>query len=140
SMEIGPDGGLYALDWHDADICGQEVLNSETGRIFRTMPVNKLATDFKGRYDDLNKLSDLELVELQKSASDWHSTRATGILHTRAVNGALKKATSNALMELSDKDKNPDFRLKAMWALHQIGGFDENQLVQALGDRDEYVR
>ena len=27
SMEIGPEGGLYVLDWHDADICGKEVLN-----------------------------------------------------------------------------------------------------------------
>jgi len=140
SMEIGPDGGLYALDWHDADICGQEVLNSETGRIFRTMPVNSLAKDFKGRYDDLNNLSDLALVELQKSASDWHSRRARGILHKRAVNGTLKKETPNALFSIFDKEKNPDFRLRAMWTLHQIAGFDEKRLVQTLSDRDEHIR
>src|SRR5690606_38443727 len=140
SMEIGPDGGLYALDWHDADICGQEVLNSETGRIFRTMPVNNLAKDFKGRFDDLNKLSDQELVELQKSASDWHSRRARGILHKRAVKGKLKKETTDALIGIFDKDKNPGFRLRAMWSLHQIGGFDDKRLLQALGDKDVYVR
>ncbi len=140
SMEIGPDGGLYALDWHDADICGQEVLNSETGRIFRTMPVNNLAKDFKGRYEDLNLLSDRELVGLQKSASDWHSRRARGILHKRATDGTLKKETAQELLEMFGKDSNIDFRLRAMWTLHQIGGFTEKRLLDALGDQDEHVR
>ena len=25
SLEIGPDGTLYVLDWHDGDICGQDI-------------------------------------------------------------------------------------------------------------------
>jgi hypothetical protein len=65
SMEIGPDGGLYVLDWHDADICGQEVLNAETGRIFRITPTTSLAENWKGRYSDLTKMTDKQLVELQ---------------------------------------------------------------------------
>ncbi len=38
SMEVGPEGAVYVLDWHDADICGKEVLNKDTGRIFRLTP------------------------------------------------------------------------------------------------------
>src|SRR4029453_1348594 len=38
SMEIGPEGALYVLDWHDSDICGQDVLHQQTGRIFRIVP------------------------------------------------------------------------------------------------------
>uniref|UniRef100_UPI003983A3A7 PVC-type heme-binding CxxCH protein n=1 Tax=Daejeonella sp. TaxID=2805397 RepID=UPI003983A3A7 len=71
SMEIGPDGGMYALDWHDADICGKEVLNSETGRIFRITPKESKAQNFNGRYDDLSEMSDKQLVEFQTSKSDW---------------------------------------------------------------------
>src|SRR5690606_40714475 len=107
--------------------------NGETGRIFRTMPLNNLAKDFKGRYEDLNLLSDRELVDLQKSASDWHSRRARGILHKRAVNGTLTKDTEQGLLNIFDKDKNPDFRLRAMWTLHQIGGWSEQRLL----DRSE---
>src|SRR5690606_8244907 len=114
--------------------------NGETGRIFRTMPLNNLAKDFKGRYGDLNKLSDRELVDLQKSASDWHSRRARGILHKRAVNGKLKEGTTEDLLELFKSDQNPDFRLRALWALHQVGGFRERHLLEALDDRDEHVR
>ena len=38
SLEIGPEGAIYVLDWHDADIGGQDVLHKDTGRIFRITP------------------------------------------------------------------------------------------------------
>jgi putative membrane-bound dehydrogenase-like protein len=140
SMEIGPDGGLYVLDWHDADICGQEVLNEETGRIFRIMPEKSLAKDFSGRFEDLNKMSDNQLVDLQKSPSDWHARRARGILQKRAAQGRLQKNTIVELKKVFDQSKNPDWRLKAMWSLHQVKGFSESELIKALNDRDPYVR
>ncbi|RPA68271.1 dehydrogenase [Cyclobacteriaceae bacterium YHN15] len=140
SMEIGPDGGLYVLDWHDADICGQEVLNEETGRIFRIMPENSLAEDFPGRYKDLNKMSDNQLVTLQKSPSDWHARRARGILQKRAAQGKLQNSTIEELKKIFDLEKNPDWRLKAMWSLHQLNGLSESELIKALNDRDPYVR
>lgn len=140
SMETGPDGGLYVLDWHDADICGQEVLNQETGRVFRIMPEKSGAKNFEGRNGDLNKLTDAQLVALQKSESDWHARRARGILHKRAVQGGLQAQTNSALKDIFNKEKNPDWRLKAMWALHQTNGFTENELVQSLSDKDPHVR
>ncbi|WP_194974291.1 PVC-type heme-binding CxxCH protein [Aquiflexum lacus] len=140
SMEIGPDGGLYVLDWHDADICGQEVLNEETGRIFRIMPEKSLALDFEGRYSDLNKMSDKQLISLQTNKSDWHARRARGILHKRAVKGELEENTIKGLKYLYQNDKNPDWRLRAMWSLHQVGGFNENELLDALSDKDPHIR
>src|SRR3546814_14782877 len=69
SMEVGPDGALYVLDWHDADICGKEVLNSETGRIFRISPEQSLAKNWDGRYAHLAEMSDAQLDGLQTSES-----------------------------------------------------------------------
>ena len=66
SVEVGPDGSLYVLDWHDADICGKEVLNKETGRIFRIAARHSTASDFPNRWADLNRLGDLELARLQR--------------------------------------------------------------------------
>lgn len=140
SMEIGPDGALYALDWHDADICGKEVLNEETGRIFRIAPEKSLAKDFEGRYSDLNKMTDQQLVNLQTNPSDWHARRARGILHKRKVNGKLKPNTNATLKTIFIKDRNPDWRLRAMWTLHLTGGFTEKELIQALSDNDPHVR
>lgn len=140
SMEIGPEGGLYVLDWHDADICGQDVLNSETGRIFRIMPSKSLATDFPGRYADLNTLTDEQLVELQTNASDWHARRARGILHKRSTAGNLQANTFSQLKAIFDKDKNPDWRLRAMWSLHITGGLTPEDLLESLDDKDPYIR
>lgn len=140
SMEIGPDGGLYVLDWHDADICGKEVLNSETGRIFRVMPNQSQAQNWKDRYTDLNKLTDSQLVGLQTSPSDWHARRARVILQNRAAKGTLDKQTHTQLQTLFQTSQNADWRLRAMWALHVTGGFKPTDLQKALSDKDEYVR
>ena len=128
SVEIGPDGALYVLDWHDADICGADVLHHETGRIFRIAPTESHATVWPGRYSDLRTMSDAELVALQTSRSDWHARRARVILQGRAVRGTLGTTTRAELLRMFTNDINPDWRLRAMWALHVTGGWTPDEL------------
>lgn len=140
SMEIGPEGGLYVLDWHDADICGKEVVHKETGRIFRVVPENSLAEEWEGRYDDLNEMNDVQLADLQTSKSDWHARRARIILQYRGSKGEISEDALVKLRDIFQHNKNGDYRLKAMWALHVSGGFAEQELLDALADEDEYIR
>jgi putative membrane-bound dehydrogenase-like protein len=140
SVEIGPDGALYVLDWHDADICGADVHHHETGRIFRIAPARSSAKDWPGRYGDLRQLSDTELINLQTSPSDWHARRARVILQGRAAKRTLEPTTTAAAMQVFTTQNNQDWRLRAMWTLHVIGGWTSNALTEALADRDEYVR
>ncbi|MGY4385710.1 putative membrane-bound dehydrogenase-like protein [Pedobacter sp. UYP24] len=140
STSVGPDGDLYVLDWHDADICGGSVMNKETGRVFRISPKVALSQNFKNRYSDLNKLSDKQLVEFQTSKSDWHSRRARIILQNRAFKKELKKGTLEALSEIYRNNINSDYRLRAMWALYVCNGLSAAQLNTALDDKDEYIR
>jgi putative membrane-bound dehydrogenase-like protein len=140
SVEIGPDGAVYVLDWHDSDICGNDVLHKETGRIFRIAPTASLAEQWSGRYTDLAKLTDAELVQLQTSRSDWHARRARVILQGRAARGTLEPQTARRLRDLFRSASNSDWRLRAMWALHVTGRWAPDELLQALGDADEYVR
>ena len=140
SMEIGPEGGVYVLDWHDGDICGKEVLNEETGRIFRIMPEKSLAEDWEGRYADLQKLTDLQLAQLQTSKSEWHARRARVILQSRAANGKLGADVYDLLKKIYRSDPNPDWQLRAMWTLHNTGGFNPSDLTEALKSKDEYIR
>ena len=140
SLEIGPEGALYVLDWHDADICGKEVVNKETGRIFRLSPEESQAEDWEGRYGDLGALSDVALVELQTSPSDWHARRARVILQGRAAKQAIDtKAVKKARSILLDST-NQDHRLKALWALHLMQALEEWQIWGMTQDRDEYIR
>ncbi|MCC6288207.1 MAG: PmoA family protein [Chitinophagaceae bacterium] len=140
SMEVGPDGGIYALDWHDADICGQTVKNAETGRIFRIMPAASAAENWNGRYSDLSAFSDLQLAQLQTSASDWHARRARVILQGRTVKKVLDKVAHDKLMEIYTSSQNADHRLHAMWTLYVTKSSTGDMLMKALDDKDEYIR
>ena len=140
SLEIGPDGALYVLDWHDADICGMEVLRKETGRVFRITPKQSLAENWPGRYSDLRAMTDAQLVDLQTSRSDWHARRARIILQHRAAKNQLQADTHDRLRRVFSTSANADWRLRAMWALHVTGGWTEETLRLALSDRDEHIR
>ncbi|MBX2814884.1 MAG: dehydrogenase, partial [Saprospiraceae bacterium] len=139
SMELGPDGSLYVLDWHDGDICGKEVLDKETGRVFRIAPKQSLADQWDLRYSDLKTLDDVALAQLQKSASSWHDRRARILLQSRAAKRAIDE---NAIALLHDMFQagTIDVRLKALWTLHVINALETPQLLAGLEDQEEYVR
>ncbi|PXX22825.1 PVC-type heme-binding CxxCH protein [Arenibacter sp. ARW7G5Y1] len=140
SMEIGPAGNLYVLDWHDAEICGNDVLNKETGRVFRIEPEKSLAENWPGRFDDLNEKTDAELVELQLSKSNWHAQRARVILQYRASKRTLESKAIVRLNEIMDNHKNEDTRLRALWSLWITNNLNTEKLLDLLDDKDEYVR
>ncbi len=140
SMEIGPEGGLYVLDWHDGDICGNEVLHKETGRVFRIMPKESLAKDWEGRYADLNTMTDVQLVDLQASKSDWHAKRARVILQNRAAKNTLTTAGKTQLANLFANEKDDDIRLRALWTKHITQQLPAAELLTLLKDSDPYVR
>jgi putative heme-binding domain-containing protein len=139
SLEIGPDGALYVLDWHDGDICGQDVLHQETGRIYRITSSESSPARFDGRYGDLRRMTDAQLVQLQTSGSDWHARRARVILQGRAAKKQVGPDTAQQLRALFTSS-SPDTRLRAMWALHVIGGWTADALLRLLGDADPHVR
>ncbi len=140
SMEIGPGGDVYVLDWHDADICGNDVQHKETGRIFRITPEQTRADNWEGRYDDVKTMSNEQLARLQLSKSAWHARRARVVLQGRAAKGEVDASVHEALHETFASNPDGDIRLRAMWALHVVGGFTAGQLTDALDDEDEHVR
>ena len=140
SMEIGPEGGLYVLDWHDADICGNSTMHKETGRVFRIMPEKSLADNWEGRYEDLNTFTDKQLIELQTSKSSWHARRARVILQYRASKNGLQAEAVTALNDLFANTKNENIRLKALWTKHITKQTDEAELLSLLKDNDPYIR
>ena len=140
SMEVGPEGGLYVLDWHDGDICGKEVMHKETGRVYRIMPEETNAEQWKGRYDDLTTFSDLALAELQSSKSNWHAQRARVILQNRAHKGSVQQDAISWLEETLSTNKSEDIRLRALWTLHITNKISKASLLKLLDDKDQYVR
>ncbi len=140
SMELGPDGGLYVLDWHDGDICGNDVMHKETGRVFRIMPEKSNAVDFENRYADLKTLDDLALVNLQFNKSSWHARRARVILQHRATERKLSEPSVDRIEELLLSNNDGDIRLRALWTKHLAQLTTEENLLPLLNDGDEYMR
>lgn len=140
SMEIGPAGNLFVLDWHDADICGSSVLHKNTGRVYRITPVKSKARNWPGRYDDLEQNSDLELAQLQESRSDWHARRSRIILQYRASVAGIDPEAIRYLTDLLENSDNEDIRLRALWTLKVTANVGQDQLISFLADDAPYIR
>ena len=140
SMEIGPEGNVYVLDWHDADICGKDVLHKDTGRVFRIAPEESFADPRIQRPRDVAALSNGQLVELQLSPSNWHARRARVVLQERASRGRVDDDTFDALREIFRNHEDVAIRLRAMWALHVAQAWRPEELLGALADDAAPVR
>ena len=143
SMEIGPDGGIYVLDWHDTDICGNAINFPRSGRIYRIMPkdAKRIARP------NIPSLTDLELCQLQNHPNDWFVRQARTELHHRTISGKLdRKAVHKALDEFFVSSNTSPKRLRALWAQHVTKRFskgakgDVKKLIQLLAHSDEHVR
>ena len=136
SVEIGPDGGVYILDWHDTDICGNKINFPKSGRIYRLMPKNAKPI----RRPDVGSLSDAELVAMLDHRNDWYVRAARLNLQMRAVSGKLDPKAGSWMREAFAKAKDSPKRLRALWALHVTKNLSEDDLLDYLDDKDRYVR
>jgi putative membrane-bound dehydrogenase-like protein len=136
NMEIGPEGAIYIIDWHDADICGRKVVHGETGRVWRIAWKGTKA--FKPM--DLAKLSNAELVKMQLHVNDWYVRQSRRILQERAVAGKLDDQTETSLLKMLKEHPSTPRKLRALWALHVINKADDSLLTDLLNDKDEHVR
>lgn len=136
NMELGPDGSLYAIDWHDSDICGRKVLHQKTGRLWRISygdakyPVGM----------DLTKLSDAKLVEMHLHNNEWYARQARRLLQERALAGRMVPATLAGLRKILSDNADVTRRLRALWTLQLVGGLGDVMLAPLLDDKDEHIR
>lgn len=136
SVEIGPDGGVYILDWHDSDICGKKVVHGNTGRIYRIMPKGEQGI----KPPNLPALSDAELVAMQLHSNEWFVRTARMVLAHRAHQGKLSATVATALKSMFKAEKTAPKQLRALWALHSIGATNEAMLSNLLDHSQPHVR
>ncbi|MFT5469398.1 MAG: putative membrane-bound dehydrogenase-like protein [Verrucomicrobiales bacterium] len=137
SVQMGPEGGVYILDWHDTDICGNAINFPDSGRIYRIMPKGAKPIE----RPDVAALTDAELIAMQNHPNDWYVRRARLHLQMRATSGELdQKAAAAGLEEYLANAPTLTKRLRALWALKVTGNLDEERLLNLCGDSYEYVR
>lgn len=134
NFRYGPTGSVYAIDWYDKNQChspNPDVHDKTMGRIFRISNTKDQWVQV-----DLQKATDMELVEYQLSRNDWYVRQARIILQQRGGNAAVHAALKKMLHE------NPDVtrKLRALWALHVTKGLSESELTGLLDHESEYIR
>jgi len=145
-MIYGPDGGVYLLDWSDIGECHEnDGIHRTSGRIFKiTYGEAERQEDF-----DITKWSDEQLVDCKRNDNQWFVRHARKILHERFFTGNDMTVAKGMLQSFIQKqiwkrDADPVFDsrplLRAVWALHSIGGTDESFLLGLADFEDEHIR
>ncbi|MBI1830728.1 MAG: c-type cytochrome, partial [Planctomycetes bacterium] len=155
NMRYGPDGNVYFIDWYDKQACHTgniQVWDRSNGRIYKLSHRNAKGEPggVSPRSIDLQKKTDMELVEYQLHENEWYVRHARRILQERFQKRELKQSdeTLLALRKILQEHKSDKCRLRALWA-HQalIGGrfpakmegVDDIEEI-AKKDANEYVR
>jgi putative membrane-bound dehydrogenase-like protein len=145
NMRYGPDGNVYLIDWYDKQACHTgdvQIWDRTNGRIYKISHRN--AKPVVGV--DLQKKTDLDLVEYQLHENDWYVRHARRILQERAAK-ATRDQREAILDRLTAMRKNEDEkkRLRALWAYHVYfdGQMPERGTfyhLNALFDKSPFVR
>ena len=124
-VKVGPDGGVYLVDWYDirlSHVDPRDNWDRSNGRIYRL--TKKDAPRLKPF--DLGKASDDELIKTLSHPNKWWPQMALRVIGDRGDRSLLPK-----LGELS---------LEALWAANLSGGFDGTLPAKAVAHSDEHVR
>ncbi len=92
NLKYGPDGGVYISDWSDNGECHNVAETDRgTGRMYKVVygQPQPVPADL-----DVSKLSDSELVALQRHKNDWYVRHARRVLQERFAAGQDMTARS----------------------------------------------
>jgi putative membrane-bound dehydrogenase-like protein len=133
SPQYGPDGSVFVNDWYDKVPCHQQrdFTDRSNGRLYKIV-----YQGVKPVQVDLAKASDAELVQHQLNDNDWYVRHARRILQERGPKPEVQSALVKILRENPDETR----KLRALWALHGVGGISESVALETLKSPSEYVR
>jgi len=135
ALTYGPDGGVYISDWCDTGECHNNDKVAPRGRIYKVTYGQPKAVE-----TDVSKLADEELVRLQLHKNDWWVRSARRVLQERASAGKLTANIRPQLVKMLADQPEVTRKLRALWALHVIGGADEKLLLALLDNPEESLR
>lgn len=136
TLQYGPGGAVYALDWSDTGEChSYKNTRRETGRIHRISYGENPAPRV-----DLAKATDRELFDYQSHRNDWYVRHARRLLQERHAAGADLGDIRKDLFSMFGDQKEIPGKLRALWALHVTGGLEEQFLLDLLDHKSEHIR
>ena len=152
SIQTGPDGAVWVMDWYDRYPCYQNAnadpagVDRERGRIWRVVwtgdDAAKPVPSRPSRDMDLSKLSSDDLAKRLAHPNVWQRRMAQRVLTGRGITafGPRELHAKTPLHDLLKNGSTLDSRLAALWTLHSGGLLDEGWLETAAEDKEPAVR
>ena len=134
NFKYDPSGSVFAIDWYDQNQChssNPDVHDKTLGRIFKISHKNDQWVQV-----DLQKATDLELVNYQLHPNEFYVRQARTILQERGANPEVHAALKKILANNVDITR----KLRALWTLHVTQGINEKELNHLLSNDNEYLR
>ena len=138
NLKYGPNGSVYLIDWYDRNACHRndpDIWDRTNGRIY-----NLAYGQPKHSQVDLGRLPDHQLAQLQLHKNDWYVRMSRRLLQQRAAEGRLGKGVTESLVDMFHGNADVTRKLRALWALHAIGGLSDEFRIDLLQNSNEYVR
>ncbi|MCC7338283.1 MAG: dehydrogenase [Pirellulaceae bacterium] len=138
NMRYGPDGQVLFIDWYDMQACHRpdvEVHDRSNGRIYKVSYGKP-----KSEGVDLQQLDDLQLAELCLHENDWYVRTSRRLLQERAAQRKIGLPAIERLLDIALTHSDDRRRLRAMWARHAIGVYDQQLISQLIADDSPHVR
>jgi putative membrane-bound dehydrogenase-like protein len=152
SMQTGPDGAVWVMDWYDKYPCYQNAnadpagVDRERGRIWRVVWTgDQPGKAVPSRPDvnmDLTKLSSPDLATVLAHPNVWQRRTAQRILNERGITafGPRELHVTTPVHTLLQKGETLDARLAALWTLHGTGLLDDGWLDEIVKDKEPAIR
>jgi putative membrane-bound dehydrogenase-like protein len=125
---VSPDGAIYISDWYDPGVGGHQMVDTRRGRIYRLAPIGYKPQSPKLDLDSSSGLS-------AALASPAQSVRYLAYQMLRAQGPAALPALQSMLQQ-----DDAILRARALWLLGGIKGEGEQQVKEALQDKDPNFR
>ena len=132
TMQYGPDGGVFVIDWSDTGEC-HSVRNTrkETGRIFKIT----YGDEPPGMPRFMGTLN-----EMVQSDLEWHVRRHRRVYLEQKAGGRDFGVYNERIRQWFANSKSPVASLRLLWALHSTGGTDHDFLSKQLDHQQEHLR
>ncbi|MBN12230.1 MAG: cytochrome C [Opitutaceae bacterium] len=135
----GPDGAVYASDWHDPQTCHHRdphIWDRTDGRIFRIRYGEKATTKI-----ELPSASDEELIKYLSHKNAFMARQAQRLLQERSYSENLDETyVAKALKDLLNNHPSRSVRLRSLWTMQVCELISSNGMYSLLRDSDEFVR
>lgn len=136
-MSVGPDGGVFLIDWSDTGECHEHTgVHRTSGRVFK---ITHRAHKERDAINDVTQLTNTELVAVHQLKNEWLIRRSRLVMQEKMIKGDNIDLACKQLRELVSNE-NQRIAVAALMTLLACEKVNRNDAFSWLNSDHEHVR